>query len=546
MNQKKIIKEYNGIGRIDSCNLPDVEVRFCQYSDGEIKGEVKNTNDRHVAEFWNSMKDFPTLTIEGNTSSGDSFVFHSFYATHPPTELPGKDFEVTRIEVVENHQEYDFEIEFGLLQLFLFQQIKCDSPFGEFIISPVKNIKEILEETKASKVCDVMCHISFTFTSNKENLEKKITEIVVYLESVMLLLSFAQGVFINFIYYNLYIKYTERFKLYKSVHRTGTAKTKSTNSDELIWTPHIQNFLESLLPTFTEKDFQKQTGVGDAIEWYLESICPSVMESKFIQGCIAIELLNYRFKENKSKNKGKILTNGRFKKLAKYVKSTISEHIEPFGMRYLFSWDNVPGDDSERLLRYLMNDCDVGWAESAEIHKSDDGRTMRIFEGENSAKLMIDEDKDKTTLKICDGRIHDLEVTKENSKLNICDMNKRNEMHRKIPELNRPTLKSSLRDMYHSYGIGYSDLFQEFEFVKIRDQIVHTGLSKDDSKDFFENYKKLVALLQRTLLGMLNYTGEFIDQSDNWKHKKFKKENGLKTKTEPKLQKIPRGKNGTS
>jgi len=97
--------------------------------------------------------------------------------------LLGKDFEVTRIGVVEDHREYDFKIEFGLLQLFLFQPIKCDSPFGEFIISPVQNIKEIFEETKSSKVCDVMCHISFTFTSNKENLEKKITEIVGYLKT---------------------------------------------------------------------------------------------------------------------------------------------------------------------------------------------------------------------------------------------------------------------------------------------------------------------------------------------------------------------------
>ena len=127
----------------------------------------------------------------------------------------------------------------------------------------------------------------------------------------------------------------------------------------------------------------------------------------------------------------------------------------------------------------------------------------------------------------------------------IPDESKCEEIYPKIQELNKPTLKNSLEDMYNFYVIGYSDLFQDFEFVEIRDNIVHTGFSKGDFEDLRENYKKLVALLQRTLLGMLNYTGEFIDQSDNWKHKKFKKENGLKTKTEPKLQKIPRGKNGT-
>ena len=438
MLQKKIIKEYDGIGRIksDLYNLPDVEIRFCQYSDGGIKGEIKNFN--YVVELENLLKKFILVTIEGNTSSEDSFVFHSYVTgvssgtnQEPSAELSGENFEVVMTGVVEDNREYDFKIEFGLLQLALYQiqQIRCDSPFGEFIISPVQNSSEILEEIKASKIYDVTSHISFTFSSSKENLEKNISEIVDYLESVMILLSFAQGVFINYIYYNLYIKDTEGFKLYKSVHRS--AKTKGSTSDQLIGILHIQNFLESVLPIFTEKDFQKQTGVGDAIEWYLESIRPSIIESNFIHGCITIELLNDRFKENKSKNKGKILTEEQFKKLNKEVKKVISKQIS--------------------------------------------------------------------------------------------DKGKRKEIYPKIRELNRPTLTNSLRDMYHSYGIGYSDLFQEFEFVTIRDQIVHTGLSKDESKDLFENYEKLVALLQRTLLGMLNYMGEFVDRLDNWKHKKFKK-----------------------
>jgi hypothetical protein len=92
----------------------------------------------------------------------------------------------------------------------------------------------------------------------------------------------------------------------------------------------------------------------------------------------------------------------------------------------------------------------------------------------------------------------------------------------KLPELNRPRFKSSLRDFYDFYEIGYSDLFPDFEFVKIRDKIVHTGLAEEHLKDH-ENYDKLVALLQRTILGMLNYTGEFFDRSDNRKLKKFKK-----------------------
>jgi hypothetical protein len=105
----------------------------------------------------------------------------------------------------------------------------------------------------------------------------------------------------------------------------------------------------------------------------------------------------------------------------------------------------------------------------------------------------------------------------------ISNKSKRKEIYLKIPELNRLALKSNLRDMYAFYEIGHSDLFPDFEFVGIRNQIVHSGLSKGEFKDLLENHENLVALLQRTLLGMLNYSGEFIDRWDNRKHKKFKK-----------------------
>jgi len=85
---------------------------------------------------------------------------------------------------------------------------------------------------------------------------------------------------------------------------------------------------------------------------------------------------------------------------------------------YLFSWDNAPGNHSEKLLRFLREDCDVGWAENAEIRKSDDGKTIRIFKDENSAELII-ETKEKAILKISDGRTHFLKVKKEDGKLYI-------------------------------------------------------------------------------------------------------------------------------
>ena len=87
--------------------------------------------------------------------------------------------------------------------------------------------------------------------------------------------------------------------------------------------------------------------------------------------------------------------------------------------KYLFSWDNVPGTDSERLLKYLMTAHDLGGAKAAEIYKSDDDKTITIITDENSAEILIDGDKEKATLKISDGRVHDLKVKNEDDKLNI-------------------------------------------------------------------------------------------------------------------------------
>lgn len=88
----------------------------------------------------------------------------------------------------------------------------------------------------------------------------------------------------------------------------------------------------------------------------------------------------------------------------------------------MFSWDNVPGSDSERLLRLLRDSFYIDWAargKYAEIRKSDDGKTIRISKDENSAEIEFDEKKEKATLKISCWRTHDLKVKKENGKLNV-------------------------------------------------------------------------------------------------------------------------------
>lgn len=78
----------------------------------------------------------------------------------------------------------------------------------------------------------------------------------------------------------------------------------------------------------------------------------------------------------------------------------------------LFSWNEVPGKGSDRLLRYLWDDNDIDWAKNAKIRKSRDGKVIYIDKDENSAKIMLDEAGKNATLEIRDGsgRTYDLKV----------------------------------------------------------------------------------------------------------------------------------------
>jgi hypothetical protein len=54
---------------------------------------------------------------------------------------------------------------------------------------------------------------------------------------------------------------------------------------------------------------------------------------------------------------------------------------------YLFSWDNVPGSESERLRRFLIDDYNFDLAKNAKILKSDDDMTLIISNGEYSVEI---------------------------------------------------------------------------------------------------------------------------------------------------------------
>lgn len=109
-----------------------------------------------------------------------------------------------------------------------------------------------------------------------------------------------------------------------------------------------------------------------------------------------------------------------------------------------FSWDNVPGDDTDKLISFLKDEFDIDWTKDAEITKSDDGMTISISTDEHSAEIIMDGNKKKATLKISDGEIHYLKVKEEDGKLNIYFSSIYNNYNKLLEIKNNPALSNKI------------------------------------------------------------------------------------------------------
>ncbi|HYN45000.1 MAG TPA: hypothetical protein VER35_03290 [Candidatus Limnocylindrales bacterium] len=86
---------------------------------------------------------------------------------------------------------------------------------------------------------------------------------------------------------------------------------------------------------------------------------------------------------------------------------------------YLFSWDDIPGNDTGRLIKILKNGFRIEWAETATIEKIDGGKTIKVFTEQNSLLLKLNDEKTRVNLTINDGRTDEFIARVNNSKVNI-------------------------------------------------------------------------------------------------------------------------------
>ena len=99
--------------------------------------------------------------------------------------------------------------------------------------------------------------------------------------------------------------------------------------------------------------------------------------------------------------------------------------------------------------------------------------------------------------------------------------NIKKEIDENLISINRTSFKNSLSRLLYDLHISYDDIFPNIKVIpKIRNQITHRGTQEISPEELFDIYEKLICLIQRIFLALLEYDGYFLDRDDN-ERKKF-------------------------
>lgn len=86
---------------------------------------------------------------------------------------------------------------------------------------------------------------------------------------------------------------------------------------------------------------------------------------------------------------------------------------------YLFCWDDIPGNDNERLIGFLKGEFNIGWINTIKIEKLYGDETIRVYFDDNYIYLRLNDKRTKVDLEIADVRTEQLFVKHENNNLGI-------------------------------------------------------------------------------------------------------------------------------
>ena len=136
-------------------------------------------------------------------------------------------------------------------------------------------------------------------------------------------------------------------------------------------------------------------------------------------------LFNFKLKSNNSTKNSNVTVTFIYIDASPWILK--KEHVYKYNYKlnntYLFNWEDIPGNDSLRLIDFLKEKYNVDWVKPTNIRKNNNIITLKANYGVKYILLSLNNEKTKTTLKFDDGRTDEFIVKNENNKLNIYTKN---------------------------------------------------------------------------------------------------------------------------
>lgn len=147
--------------------------------------------------------------------------------------------------------------------------------------------------------------------------------------------------------------------------------------------------------------------------------------------------------------------------------------------KYLFCWDEIPGNDNEILKRFLTKNFNVKWVKKAKIEKNDNNMVIKIFTKniftENKSLSLKLNDEKTTAILTIDDITDKFDVKIEADKLKIYE----------------PELKYRFREIYPHLNAYNPSIEAEKKVTKILFLIIVAIVI------FVEKYESLIYLLKK-------------------------------------------------
>ncbi|MCX9009527.1 MAG: hypothetical protein OIN66_00255 [Candidatus Methanoperedens sp.] len=179
---------------------------------------------------------------------------------------------------------------------------------------------------------------------------------------------------------------------------------------------------------------------------------------------------------------------GRIKNVGQFSYDKKEELVHILKEMNLFSWDEIPGNDDEKLLDFVNRFYGIDWVEKPVIEKINGGKIICISTKKNHISLKLEVEKNKAILKINELRdkkdpelfTEILDVKKESGRLNI---------YKVIISVNPGILLEEVNNAFNNYINKVKSDSSEFSKLKTYLKRFKGEIEYANSR-WFQNYNK--------------------------------------------------------